>query len=85
MARQWLSLVAIKDMLWEKKKDAWDSHVVPAGEGIVRWTDVAAGLKDVRFSGTISLHAEYEEKDVGRRKELAKSELAFLKKHFGTP
>jgi sugar phosphate isomerase/epimerase len=85
MARQWLSLVSIKDMLWEKKKETWDYHVVPAGEGIVRWPDVAAGLKDVRFNGTISLHAEYEEKDVGRRKELAKAELAFLKKHFGTP
>jgi sugar phosphate isomerase/epimerase len=82
MARQWLALLAIKDMLWEKKKDAWDYHVVPAGEGIVRWADVAAGLKDVRFGGTISLHAEYEEKDVGKRKELAKAELAFLKKRF---
>jgi L-ribulose-5-phosphate 3-epimerase len=83
LVRQWLFLVAIKDMLWEKKKDAWENHVVPAGEGIVRWSEVAAGLKDVRFSGTISLHAEYEEKDQGRRKELAKAELAFLKKHFG--
>jgi L-ribulose-5-phosphate 3-epimerase len=82
MARQWLSLLSIKDMLWERKKDAWDYHVVPAGEGIVRWADVAAGLKEVRFGGTISLHAEYEEKDVGRRKELAKAELTFLKKRF---
>jgi L-ribulose-5-phosphate 3-epimerase len=84
MARQWLSLLSIKDMLWEKKKDAWEYHVVPAGEGIVRWTDVAAGLKDVRFSGTISLHGEYEAKDLSQRKELAKAELAFLKKHLGT-
>jgi sugar phosphate isomerase/epimerase len=84
MARQWLSLVSIKDMLWEKKKDAWEYHVVPAGEGIVRWADVAAGLKEVRYGGTVSLHGEYEAKDLARRKELAKAELAFLKKQFGT-
>jgi sugar phosphate isomerase/epimerase len=82
LVRQWLSLVAIKDMAWEKKKDAWQSSVVPAGEGIVRWADVAAGLKELRFNGTISLHGEYEAKDLDRRKELAKAELAFLKKHF---
>ena len=83
MARQWLSLVSIKDMLWEKKKDAWEYHVVPAGEGIVRWADVAAGLKEVRYGGTISLHGEYEAKDLAQRKELAKAELAFLKKQLG--
>ena len=83
MARQWLSLVSIKDMLWEKKKDAWEYHVVPAGEGIVRWADVAAGLKEVRYGGTVSLHGEYEAKDLARRKELAKAELAFLKKQLG--
>ena len=30
--------------------------------------------------GTIDLHAEYEVKDLGERRELAKRELAFLKK-----
>ncbi|HKI35549.1 MAG TPA: sugar phosphate isomerase/epimerase family protein [Gemmataceae bacterium] len=84
LVRQWLSLVSIKDMLWEKKKDVWEHHVVPAGEGIVRWADVAKGLEEVRFGGTISLHGEYEAKDLDQRKELAKTELAFLKKHFGT-
>jgi sugar phosphate isomerase/epimerase len=82
LARQWLALLAIKDMLWEKKKDAWAAQVVPAGEGIVRWADVATGLKDVRFGGTVSLHGEYEAKDLVQRKDLARAELAFLKKHF---
>jgi sugar phosphate isomerase/epimerase len=81
-ARQWLTLVSIKDMYWERKRESWDYHVVPAGVGIMRWADVAAGLKEVRFDGTISLHGEYEEKDLARRKELARAELAFLKKHF---
>ncbi len=83
MARQWLALVSIKDMLWEKKKDVRVPQVVPAGDGIVRWADVAAGLKDVRFTGTISLHGEYQAKDLAHRQELAKTELGFLKKWFG--
>ena len=79
MVRPWLSLVAIKDMLWTKGEKEWSAHVVPTGDGIVRWNDFAQGIKETKFNGTISLHAEYPAKDVAMRKELAKRELAFLK------
>jgi len=81
--RSWLTLIAIKDMAWEKKKDAWSHAVVPAGQGIVRWPEFAQGIKDVNFSGTISLHGEYEARDLKERLELAKKELALLKKLLG--
>jgi sugar phosphate isomerase/epimerase len=81
--RPWLSLLAIKDMLWEKGKDGWTFKVVPAGEGIVRWEDFAKGVKECKFNGTISLHGEYATADLARRKELAKAELALLKKLLG--
>jgi sugar phosphate isomerase/epimerase len=83
IVRAWLSLLAIKDMLWEKKGGAWRYHVVPAGAGIVRWEEVALGVKECRFNGTISLHGEYEAKDLAERKGLAKQELAFLKARLG--
>ncbi|MBY0522310.1 MAG: sugar phosphate isomerase/epimerase [Gemmataceae bacterium] len=82
MVRPWLSLIAIKDMRWEKGKNSWEAHVVPVGDGIVRWNEVAQGLKDAKFSGTISLHGEYETKDLAERKRLAKQELEALKKLF---
>jgi sugar phosphate isomerase/epimerase len=82
LVKSWLSLVAIKDMLWEKGKDGWKSQVVPAGDGIVRWPEVGQGLKDCKFNGTVSLHGEYEVKDLDERKKIAKQELAFLKKHL---
>jgi sugar phosphate isomerase/epimerase len=82
LVRPWLSLVAIKDMLWEKAKNGWQANVVPAGEGIVRWIEVGQGLKECKFHGTISLHGEYEVKDLDERKKLARAELALLKKHF---
>ncbi len=83
MVRSWLSMLAIKDMLWEKSDKGWQYHVVPAGGGIVRWNDVAQAVKDRKFNGTISLHAEYETKDMAERKALAKRELDFLKNLLG--
>ena len=56
---------------------------LPVGAGIVRWNEVARGLKDARFNGTISLHGEYETKDLAERKQLAKEELEKLKKLLG--
>jgi sugar phosphate isomerase/epimerase len=82
--RPWLSMLAIKDMLWSKDdKKGWKYDVVPAGDGIVRWDDAAKGVKECKFNGTISLHAEYEAKDLDERKALAKRELDFLKKLLG--
>jgi sugar phosphate isomerase/epimerase len=82
MIRPWLSLVAIKDMAWQKTAKGWTHHVAPAGDGIVRWDEVAQGLKDCGFRGTISLHGEYEAKDFAERKELARRELEYLKKRL---
>jgi sugar phosphate isomerase/epimerase len=81
--KPWLAMIAIKDMVWEKNVKGWSHHVAPAGEGIVEWSDVALGLKECKFNGTISLHAEYETKNQDERLKLAKQELAFLKKHLG--
>ena len=83
LLRPWVSLLAIKDMLWEKDKGAWRYRVVPVGDGIVHWNEVAAAVKEAKFNGTISLHGEYETKDLAERKELAKRELTVLKKLMG--
>jgi sugar phosphate isomerase/epimerase len=56
---------------------------VPVGDGIVLWPDVAKGLKTSNYDGVIDLHGEYEAKDLVARKDLAKKELAALKKTFG--
>ena len=79
VVRPWLSLLAIKDILWEKGRAGWRYRVVPAGQGIVRWNEVGQAVKESRFNGTVSLHGEYETKDLDDRKRLAKEELAFLK------
>jgi sugar phosphate isomerase/epimerase len=83
LVRPWLTLLAIKDMLWQKDRSGWKYSVVPAGQGIVHWADVAAGLKETKFTGTVSVHGEYETESLDERRKLAKEELALLKKHFG--
>ena len=83
VVRPWLSLLAIKDMLWEKGRAGWRYRVVPAGQGIVRWPEVGQAVKESRFNGTVSLHGEYEANDLGERKRLAKEELVLLKRLFG--
>jgi sugar phosphate isomerase/epimerase len=79
---EWFCLLAIKDMAWDHGPMGWRSRVVPAGQGIVRWDETAKALKDARFAGTVSLHGEYETKDLKERKELARQELSFLKRQF---
>ncbi len=78
--RPWLSLVAIKDMAWEKQAGSWSVKVVPAGGGIVRWDEVGRAIKDVGFKGTISLHGEYPARDLEERTDLARAELLLVKK-----
>jgi sugar phosphate isomerase/epimerase len=82
LVRPWLSLLAIKDMAWEKGSP-WKNHVVPVGDGIVHWNEVGAALKECKFNGTVSLHGEYEARDLEERTALARRELAALKKWFG--
>jgi sugar phosphate isomerase/epimerase len=82
IVRPWLSLVAIKDMAWRHSPRGWSYHVVPAGQGIVQWADIAQGVQQVGFKGTVSLHAEYEAKDLDERRQLAKAEFAFLKNYL---
>jgi L-ribulose-5-phosphate 3-epimerase len=80
LVRPHLSLLAIKDMVWEKGAKGWAPRVAPAGDGIVHWSEVGQAVKESKFNGTISLHGEYETKDQAERLQKAKDELAFLKK-----
>ena len=81
--RPWLSLVAIKDMAWTKRGATWSVDVVPVRDGIVRWAEVGKALAEAKFTGTVSLHGEYDAKDLADRKRLAKGELAALRKYLG--
>lgn len=80
MVREWLGMVSIKDMAWQQTAKGWRHEVVPVGDGIVNWPEVAQGLKACRYDGFIDLHGEYAAKHLGERTEFARKEVAALKR-----
>jgi len=76
MALARIKMVAIKDFYWEKRAGKWEMRMCPLGEGMVRWPEFFAALRAARFTGPISMHAEYEPAD---ESALAR-DFAFLRK-----
>ena len=55
-----LKMVATKDFYWEKQDSRWHRRICPLGEGMVQYPKFFKMLAASSFSGTISLHIEYE-------------------------
>jgi len=69
MALPRLKMTAIKDFYWEKQSGKWKMRMCPLGQGMVRWPQYFSMLAAARFTGPISMHAEYEpvkESDLAR-------------------
>src|SRR5262249_6597739 len=58
MVRPWLSLLAIKDMVWEKGASGWAHKVVPAGGGVGHWEEGGQGGEGRKIKGTGGLHGD---------------------------
>jgi L-ribulose-5-phosphate 3-epimerase len=75
-----LKMVAVKDFVWRKEAGGWKSVWCPMGEGAVDWKTALGTLKQANYNGPISVHAEYQTKDmVGSLRK----DLAFLKTALG--
>jgi sugar phosphate isomerase/epimerase len=75
-----LKMVAVKDFIWHKEASGWKSVWCPMGEGAVDWKAALGTLKEAAYSGPISVHAEYQTKDmVGSLRK----DLAFLRTALG--
>jgi len=90
LLQSYIRTIVVKDFRWEKINGSWQTVNVPLGEGMVDFTRFFGLLKEVGFSGPISMHFEYpffDEKDTAlsleqkRRKalEYIRKDLAFLK------
>src|SRR5580692_2365220 len=68
-----LKMVAVKDFIWRKEAGGWKSVWCPMGEGAVDWGAAFGALKQANYTGPISVHAEYQTKDMvaAMRKDLA--------------
>jgi sugar phosphate isomerase/epimerase len=80
-----LSMIALKDVFWDKTPAGWRQHDCPMGEGMVTWKSYFAMLAKAGFHGPVSLHLEYDVPGAtpGAREEntvaAAAKDLAFVK------
>jgi sugar phosphate isomerase/epimerase len=56
----WIKGIAVKDFRWGQNAEGkWQPKWCPLGEGMVRFRDFFALLKNAAFSGPIQMHFEY--------------------------
>jgi len=84
MVKQYLSIIGLKDVaLTTGAKNGHGTVTtkwVPAGEGMVDWTDVFAELQRVGFDGPLSVHCEFEVPE-GQFYDVLAREITFFKQH----
>jgi len=84
MVQRYLALVAGKDVLKyrQEKNDHGTAgyHVVPAGEGMVDWTQYFADLKRVNYEGPLSVHCEWH-LEAPEFLDTLRREIQFFKRH----
>lgn len=56
-----VTMVGVKDFVWERVQGQWRTRWVPLGQGMVPFDEVFAILATNPFPGPISLHLEYFE------------------------
>jgi sugar phosphate isomerase/epimerase len=85
-----LKMVALKDYVWEKTSDGWQTRWVPLGEGMVNWPEFFRELVKLPFAGPVSIHIEYDPggKTRGERFDnslaAAERDLAFVRKQLAS-
>lgn len=83
MARDYLSIVALKDILIERvEKNGHGSTQLGwamAGAGMVDWTFIFETLAEEGFDGPVTVHAEFEEYE-GTIEEAIAREVAFFRR-----
>lgn len=83
-----LTMVAIKDFVWEKADGQWQTRWCPLGEGMVDWPEFFRLLAGAPFEGPVSLHIEYDPGGATRAArydnslEAAARDLKFLRRHL---
>ena len=54
-----VTMIALKDYVWEKSSNGWQTRWCPLGDGLVNWREFFQMLSRTPFAGPMSLHIEY--------------------------
>lgn len=83
MVRQYLSIVAVKDVLLERVEKNGHGSIkpnwVPSGKGMVDWTQFFDLLREHAYDGPVSVHCEFEV-EPEHRNDAGREEVAFFRR-----
>ncbi|MBM3493225.1 MAG: sugar phosphate isomerase/epimerase [Armatimonadetes bacterium] len=81
MAGPRLTVLAIKDLMWERVEGRGVRKVVckPLGEGFVNWRELMLGLRARSFAGPLTFHSEYDGLTDEAMLEQARNDIAYLR------
>ncbi len=81
IAAKYLSLVAVKDVRWDRPSPdkPWTTTFLPVGQGIVDWPALMAALKASGYAGAISFHSEFAAPSTEALLDQTKADIAFLR------
>lgn len=57
----------------------WERRIVPLGDGLVPWDEVAANLAALDFDGPLSIHAEYHVDELSTLTDQIEGDRAYLR------
>ena len=83
-----VTMVAVKDFVWEKAGGNWRTRWCPLGEGMVNWSEFFGMLAQVPFRGPLSVHIEYDPGGSTRPERIdnslaaAQRDVAFVRRHL---
>ena len=83
-----LTMLALKDFVWEKTSKGWQTRWCPLGEGMVNWDELFPLLARFPFPGPISVHIEYDPGGKTRAERIdnslaaAQRDISFVRKHL---
>ena len=83
-----LTMVALKDYVWEKTARGWQTRWCPLGEGMVDWNEFFRLLSGIPFAGPLSIHIEYDPGGTTRVQRIdnslaaAQHDVAFVREHL---
>ncbi len=83
-----LTMVALKDYVWEKASGGWRTRWCPLGQGLVKWDEFFKMLVRFPFPGPISVHIEYDPGGSTRIEKIdnnlvaAQRDIAFVREHL---
>jgi len=83
-----LTMVALKDFVFEKSSKGWQTRWCPLGEGMVNWEEFFALLAQIPLPGPMSIHIEYDPGGNTRSERIdnalaaAQRDVAFVRKHL---